>query len=102
MAIDPSHPRPKYHNRGLYIAVMLRRRSGMGPPELFGVVQVPQVLPRLIPVSHGSKTQFVLLEELVVARLRERALHRQDRPAVSRWKRSGVGAGTVMGGIAVM
>ena len=71
MAIDPSHPRPKYHNRGLYIAVMLRRRSGMGPPELFGVVQVPQVLPRLIPVNHECTTQFVLLEELVVSRLPE-------------------------------
>ena len=50
LAIDPSHPRPRYHNRALYVAAALRRRTGLGPRSMFGVVQVPQVLPRVIPI----------------------------------------------------
>lgn len=70
MAIDPSHPRPRYHNRSLYISLMLRRRSGIGPKRLFAVVQLPQVLPRLVPVRPGENT-FVFLEDLVASRLPE-------------------------------
>jgi polyphosphate kinase len=70
MAIDPSHPRPRYHNRSLYIGVMIRRRSGIGPKRLFGVVQVPQVLPRLVPIDR-ERREFVFLEELVASRLTE-------------------------------
>ncbi len=72
MAVDPSHPRPRYHNRGLYLAVMLRRRSGLGPKKLFAVVQLPLVLPRLVPVDDDdSRRVFVLLEDLVATRLPE-------------------------------
>ena len=71
MAIDPSHPRPRYHNRGLYLAASLRRRKGLGPKYLFAVVQIPQVLPRLVPVRDEKKHTFVRLEELVAARLPE-------------------------------
>ena len=31
MAIDPSHPSPRFHNRGLYLVAMLYRSSGFGP-----------------------------------------------------------------------
>jgi polyphosphate kinase len=68
MAIDPSHPRPRYHNRSLYIGLYLRRRSGIGPKRLFAVVQVPNVLPRLVPAERDG-LNFVFLEELVAARL---------------------------------
>jgi polyphosphate kinase len=71
MAIDPSHPRPRYHNRGLYLAAMLTRRSGLGPKSLFAVVQIPQVLPRLVPVDVPEGRAFIFLEELVAARLPE-------------------------------
>lgn len=71
MAIDPSHPRPRYHNRGLYLAAMLTRRSGLGPKSLFAVVQIPQVLPRLVPVKDKQGLAFIFLEELVAARLPE-------------------------------
>ena len=71
MAIDPSHPRPRYHNRGLYLAAILRRRKGLGPKYLFAVVQVPQVLPRLVPVRDAKERTFVRLEDLVSARLPE-------------------------------
>lgn len=69
MAIDPSHPSPHFHNRGLYLGAMLQRRSGLGPKQLFAVVQLPQVLPRF--VSLGSQEQFILLEQAVAARLPE-------------------------------
>ena len=64
MAIDPSHPSPRFHNRGLYLAAMLERVSGIGPSRLFAVVQVPQVLPRFVPVEPDDKQNFVMLEDL--------------------------------------
>ena len=70
MAIDPSHPRPRYHNRSLYMGVTMHRRAGIGPKRLFAVVEVPQVLPRLLPV-HPDGQQFVFLEDLVASRLPE-------------------------------
>ena len=70
MAVDPSHPRPRYHNRGLYVAANLRRKKGFGPRQLFAVVQLPQVLPRFVRVDDDSAT-FVLLEEVVIAKLPE-------------------------------
>jgi polyphosphate kinase len=69
MAIDPSHPSPRFHNRGLYLAAMLERMSGIGPPKLFAVVQVPQVLPRFVALEQGDKQNFVLLEDLISSRL---------------------------------
>lgn len=71
MAIDPSHPTPRFHNRGLYIAANLKRRAGIGPASLFAVVQLPGVLPRFVPVAPESSTDFVLLEEVVGNRLSE-------------------------------
>lgn len=71
MAIDPSHPSPRFHNRGLYLAAMLERISGIGPQRLFAVVQMPQVLRRFVPVEPGDKRNFVLLEDLIASRLPE-------------------------------
>jgi polyphosphate kinase len=73
MAVDPAHPSPRYHNRGLYLGVMLSRGEGLGPKRLFAVVQVPQVLPRIVFVPGGEpgKVAFVLLEDVVSARLPE-------------------------------
>ncbi|MEK6238191.1 MAG: RNA degradosome polyphosphate kinase, partial [Planctomycetales bacterium] len=70
MAIDPSHPSPWYHNRGLYLATVLDRHSDLGPEQLFAVVQVASVLPRLVPVD-GDEHKFVFMEEAVAARLPE-------------------------------
>ena len=73
MAVDPAHPSPRYHNRGLYLGAMLRRAEGLGPKHLFAVVQVPQVLPRIVAVGGGEPDThpFVLLEDVVAARLPE-------------------------------
>ena len=71
MAVDPAHPSPRYHNRGLYIGAQLEQVKGLGPKRLFAVVQVPQVLPRFVNVGCDIPGQhrFVLLEDLVAARL---------------------------------
>lgn len=69
MAIDPSHPSPRFHNRGLYLAATLRRQQGIGPSELFAVVQAPQNLPRVVPVDPDHPSKFVLLEEVIASRL---------------------------------
>jgi polyphosphate kinase len=71
MAVDPAHPSPRYHNRGLYLATLLERDHGLGPRHLFAVVQLPQVLSRLVPLSQGDELQFILLEDAVSARLSE-------------------------------
>lgn len=72
MAIDPSHPSPRFHNRGLYIAAKLKRVHGLGPSEMLAVVQVPQVLPRFIEVSpQNGDREFVTLEDIIAARLDE-------------------------------
>lgn len=71
MAVDPAHPSPRYHNRGLYLAASLQRHRGLGPKRLFGVVQLPQVLPRLVFVGQGDEQHFILLEDVILARLPE-------------------------------
>jgi polyphosphate kinase len=71
MAIDPSHPSPHFHNRQLYLGAMLRRHHGLGPKELFAVVQLPQILPRFVPVGPPEEARFILLEQAVAARLPE-------------------------------
>ncbi len=71
MAIDPSHPTPHFHNRQLYLGAMLKRHHGLGPKELFAVVQLPQILPRFVPLGAGDEPQFILLENAVAARLPE-------------------------------
>ena len=71
MAVDPSHPSPLFHNRQLYLAAILQRTSGLGPKQLFAVVQLPQVLPRLVPIGQGEVLQFILLEEVIAAKLPE-------------------------------
>ncbi|MAT70962.1 MAG: polyphosphate kinase 1 [Planctomycetaceae bacterium] len=70
-AIDPSHPSPRFHNRGLYLSALLHRVSGLGPRTLFAVVQVPSVLPRFVPVGESGDASFVLLEDLIAAKLPE-------------------------------
>ena len=71
MAVDPAHPSPRYHNRGLYLGAMLEHKEGLGPKQMFAVVQVPQVLPRIVRVPDAGEGafSFVLLEDIVAARL---------------------------------
>lgn len=71
MAIDPSHPSPHFHNRQLYLGAMLERQKGLGPRHLFAVVQLPPILPRLVPVGKTGELKFILLGQAVASRLGE-------------------------------
>ena len=71
MAIDPSHPSPRFHNQGLYLVAMLQRTSGLGPSDLFAVVQLPQVLPRFVPLGPPEQNVFILLEDILTLKLPE-------------------------------
>jgi polyphosphate kinase len=71
MAIDPAHPSPRFHNRALYLAATLKRQQGIGPERMFAVVQLPQMTPRFVPIEPGNKSEFLLLDDIVAARLPE-------------------------------
>lgn len=64
LAVDPAHPFPFLANRRLYLLIVFRteRRGPEDPPIAF--VEVPSVLPRLIPLP-GQVNSFVLLEDLI-------------------------------------
>ena len=75
-AVDPAHPFPFISNLSLNIGLMVepvpehgitRSLTGKVEPR-FARVKIPPVVPRLVPVG-GSKTRFVLIEELVSANL---------------------------------
>ncbi len=69
LAIDPGHPFPHVHNKSLNLAFLLQNEHDQGPQELFGIVQVPSVLERvvLLPSVEG-RTRFILLEDLIAER----------------------------------
>jgi polyphosphate kinase len=71
LAVDPGHPFPHLKNKSLNLAVFLRRsragRARRKGEKLLAVVQVPAVLPRLVPVPSPSGRAFVLLESIISA-----------------------------------
>ncbi len=70
LAIDPGHPFPHVPNKSLNLVVMLTGER-VGEPA-FAVVQVPRVLPRLVPVNGpGAVASFVLLEDVIAEHVAE-------------------------------
>jgi polyphosphate kinase len=70
LAVDAGHPFPHLFNRSLNIAVDLERGDGGG--ELFGIVQVPRSLDRLVRLpSAAGEHHFVLLGTLIAHHLDE-------------------------------
>lgn len=70
LAIDPAHPFPHLFNKSLNIILRIENAGGT-VGQLYAVVQVPAVLPRLvqIPDEGGDERRFVLLEEVIGPRL---------------------------------
>jgi polyphosphate kinase len=69
MAVDQSRPFPLVHTKELYLSVLLRQQGDPEDEEPYiALVQVPSILPRLVPVpgrTNSKKTEFVLLEDLI-------------------------------------
>ena len=66
LAVDNFHPFPVLNSGAIEIALELRDR---GNKKLRAFVEVPEVLPRFLPVSSAPGRTFVLLEELVMDNL---------------------------------
>lgn len=66
LAIDPGHPFPRLANRSLNLGVLLTRPE-TPQQNLFAVVQVPSLLPRLIllPSSTETKRRYIWLEDII-------------------------------------
>ncbi len=69
LAIDPGHPFPRLLNKSLNLAVLLQK-PGQGE-ELFAVVQVPAVLPRLVSLPTDKGHAFTPLETIIRMHLPE-------------------------------
>ena len=68
LAVDPSHPFPFLTNLSLYL--LIEFPSPGSKDHLIGFVEIPSVIPRLIPVENKeNKHHFLLLENLVKAHL---------------------------------
>ncbi|MDX2225901.1 MAG: polyphosphate kinase 1 [Verrucomicrobiae bacterium] len=71
LAVDPSHPFPQLLNKSQNIIVHLRKpgRAHNGG-EFHAIVQIPRVLPRLIPVppekGDGADTDYIFLTDLIL------------------------------------
>jgi polyphosphate kinase len=71
IAIDPGHPFPHLRNKSINLGVMFARENDNLEPG-FGVVQVPGMLPRVIPVKlAGARAAFVLLEDVIARHVHE-------------------------------
>jgi polyphosphate kinase len=71
MAVDLNRPFPLVHNREVYLAVVLRPLHLNRKDEertFCAIVQVPSILPRIIPIpgrKNIRKRSFLLLEDLI-------------------------------------
>jgi len=66
ITVDPAHPFPHVINKALCLAFLLRRRRRRTASPFLGVITVPRVLPRLVPLPRRNGNQdFVFLADLV-------------------------------------
>jgi polyphosphate kinase len=73
LGVDPAHPFPFLSNQALYLVVIPKELKPVAEGENpgLGFVEVPTVIPRLIPVKteQPGAHHFVLLEDLIAANL---------------------------------
>lgn len=70
LAIDPAHPFPHVHNKSLNLLLRIESINQNGR-LLYAVLQVPSVIPRLVPLPDepDAGKRFVLLEDVIGPRL---------------------------------
>jgi len=65
MAVDFSRPFPYISGKALYIAAKIR----VGDKPQLAILQVPQILSRMVPFKRENKTCYVLLEDIILSHL---------------------------------
>ena len=67
MAVDASRPFPLIRNKSLNIGALIQKEE----ERVFATVQVPSVLPRLVPLptDQPGEYAFLLLEQLIIAHI---------------------------------
>jgi polyphosphate kinase len=66
LAVDAGHPFPFLGNLRLNLMVVFKEASGIKVPQAYAFVEVPSILPRLIPVNKEMPGHhLVLLEEII-------------------------------------
>lgn len=65
MSVDTAHPFPHLQNRAIFLCVRVDDKND-DPRPLYAFVEVPQILPRFIPMRKSkSNTRFMLLDDLI-------------------------------------
>lgn len=67
MAVDSSRPFPLIRNKSLNIGALVKKKDGKQELE-FATVQVPSVLPRIIPIPGNKDEKVVILLEEIIER----------------------------------
>jgi polyphosphate kinase len=66
LAVDAGHPFPFLANLRLNLMAVFKEASGIKVPQAYAFVEVPSILPRLVPVNADMEGHhFILLEDLV-------------------------------------
>ena len=74
VGLDPSHPFPQVANKSLNFIARLGGKDAFGRENMFAIVKVPRVLPRVIRLPDklgGGRQVFVLLTSVIRAHLAE-------------------------------
>jgi polyphosphate kinase len=66
LAVDAGHPFPFLANLRLNLMAVFKEASGIKVPQAYAFVEVPSILPRLVPVNEDLEGyHFILLEDLI-------------------------------------
>ena len=66
LAVDAGHPFPFLANLRLNLMVVFKEASGIKVPQAYAFVEIPSILPRLVPVNEDmGGYHFILLEDLI-------------------------------------
>jgi polyphosphate kinase len=70
LAVDPSHPFPQLLNKSLNLITRICIREGREQVSRLAIVQVPRVLPHLVPLPRGDgRMDYVFLSDLIGSNL---------------------------------
>jgi polyphosphate kinase len=66
LAVDAGHPFPFLANLRLNLMAVFKEASGIKVPQAYAFVEVPSILPRLVPANGDMEGyHFILLEDLI-------------------------------------